>query len=106
LAGQDIFLNVAGGVRLSEPAADLGMALAVASSHLDRAVDPQTLVLGEVGLAGEVRAVTQAELRVREAAKLGFNRCLLPFGNSSKVKVAGIELVGIRSLEEAMERLF
>jgi DNA repair protein RadA/Sms len=106
LAGQDIFLNVAGGVRLSEPAADLGMALAVASSHLDRAVDPQTLVLGEVGLAGEVRAVTQAELRVREAAKLGFNRCLLPFGNSSKVKVAGIELVGIRSLEEALERLF
>jgi DNA repair protein RadA/Sms len=106
LAGQDIFLNVAGGVRLSEPAADLGMALAVASSHLDRVIDPQTLVLGEVGLAGEVRAISQPDLRVREAAKLGFIRCLLPFGNQKHLEVPGIELVGVRSLEEAMERLY
>jgi len=105
MAGQDIFLNVAGGVRLSEPAADLGMALAVASSHLDRVVDPQTLVLGEVGLAGEVRAISQPELRVREAAKLGFTRCLLPYGNQKQMKVPGIELIGVRSLEESLERL-
>ena len=106
LAGQDIFLNVAGGVRLSEPAADLGMALAVASSHLDRIIEPHTLVLGEVGLAGEVRAITKPELRVREAAKLGFNRCMLPIGNQKQVKATGIELVGVRSLEESLERLF
>jgi DNA repair protein RadA/Sms len=106
LGGQDIFLNVAGGVRLSEPAADLGMALAVASSHLDRAIEPQTLVLGEVGLAGEVRAISQPEIRVREAAKLGFSRCILPKGNLDRVQVSGIALVGVRSLEEAMTALF
>jgi len=106
MAGQDIFLNVAGGVRLNEPAADLGMALAVASSHLDRVIDPQTLVLGEVGLAGEVRAITQPELRIREAAKLGFNRCIFPAGSSKHVKAPGMDLIGVRSLEEALERLF
>jgi DNA repair protein RadA/Sms len=106
MAGQDIFLNVAGGVRLNEPAADLGMALAVASSHLDRVIDPQTLVLGEVGLAGEVRAITQPELRIREAAKLGFNRCIFPAGSVKHVKAPGMDLIGVRSLEEALERLF
>ncbi|MBT0664786.1 DNA repair protein RadA [Geobacter pelophilus] len=106
LSGQDIFLNVAGGVRLNEPAADLGMALAVASSHLDRVIDPQTLVLGEVGLAGEVRAITQPDQRVREAAKLGFTRCIFPAGSKKHVNVPGMELIGVRTLEEALERLF
>jgi DNA repair protein RadA/Sms len=106
LSGQDIFLNVAGGVRLNEPAADLGMALAVASSHLDRVIDPQTLVLGEVGLAGEVRAITQPEQRVREAAKLGFTRCIFPAGSKKQVKSSDMELIGVRTLEEALERLF
>ena len=107
LTGQDIFLNVAGGVRLNEPAADLGMVVAVASSHLDKTVAPQTLLLGEVGLAGEVRGVTQPELRAREAAKLGFDRCLMPSGNVKQVKgVKGLELVGIGSVEEALERIF
>lgn len=106
LAGQDIFLNVAGGVRLNEPAADLGMVVAVASSHLDKTVDPNSLLLGEVGLAGEVRGITQPEMRVKEAAKLGFTRCLLPAGNLPLVKVKGMELVGIRSVEEALEKLF
>jgi DNA repair protein RadA/Sms len=105
LAGQDIFLNVAGGVKLNEPAADLGMIVAVASSHLDKVIDPQTLLLGEVGLAGEVRGITQPELRVREAAKLGFTRCLIPAGNQRQVKVKGIDLVSVKSLEEALERL-
>jgi DNA repair protein RadA/Sms len=105
LSGQDIFLNVAGGVKLNEPAADLGMVVAVASSHLDKTIDPQTLLLGEVGLAGEVRGITQPEMRVREAAKLGFSRCLLPAGNLKQVKVKGMELIGVRSVEEALERL-
>ena len=105
LAGQDIFLNVAGGVKLNEPAVDLGMVVAVASSHLDKVIDPQTLLLGEVGLAGEVRGITQPEMRVREAAKLGFTHCILPAGNLRQVKVKGMELIAVKSLEEALERL-
>jgi DNA repair protein RadA/Sms len=105
LAGQDIFLNVAGGVKLNEPSADLGMVVAVASSHLDRIVDPCTLLLGEVGLAGEVRAIIQPEMRVKEAAKLGFTRCVIPVGNERQVRVKGVELVAVKSVEEALERL-
>jgi DNA repair protein RadA/Sms len=105
LAGHDIFLNVAGGVKLNEPAADLGMVIAVASSHLDRVIDPQTLLLGEVGLAGEVRGITQPEMRVREAAKLGFSRCILPAGNVRQVKVKGMELIAVKSVEEALQGL-
>lgn len=106
LAGQDIFLNVAGGVKLNEPAADLGMVVAVASSHLDKTINPHCMVLGEVGLAGEVRGITQPEKRVNEAAKLGFDRCILPAGSVKQVKAKGIELVGVNSVEEALERLF
>jgi DNA repair protein RadA/Sms len=105
LSGQDIFLNVAGGVKLNEPAADLGMVVAITSSHLDKNIDPQTLLLGEVGLAGEVRGITQAEMRVREAAKLGFSRCILPGGNLKQVKVKGMELIGVRTVEEALGKL-
>jgi DNA repair protein RadA/Sms len=105
LSGHDIFLNVAGGVKLNEPAADLGMVVAVASSHLDKTIDPQTLLLGEVGLAGEVRGITQPEMRVREAAKLGFSRCLLPAGNLKQVKVKGMELIAVKSVEEALGHL-
>ena len=78
LSGQDIYLNVAGGVRVTEPGADLGIALALASSLLDRAVDNKTVLLGEVGLAGEVRNVARPELRLAEAAKLGFERAIVP----------------------------
>jgi DNA repair protein RadA/Sms len=106
LAGQDIFLNVAGGVKLSEPAVDLGTVVALASSHLDRPVNPQTLFIGEVGLTGEVRGISQPELRVREAAKLGFTRCLLPTGSVKQVKVKGVELVGVDSVAQALEGLF
>jgi len=105
LAGQDIFLNVAGGAKLNEPAADLGMTVAVASSFLDKTIDPQTLLLGEVGLAGEVRGITQPEMRVKEAAKLGFSRCVLPSGNLKQVKIKGMELTGVKSVEEALEKL-
>lgn len=104
LSGQDIFLNAAGGVRLNEPSADLGIVAVVASSHLDRVVDPQTVFIGEVGLSGEVRAVSQPEIRIKEAVKLGFTRCILPFGNLKQVKVDGVELVGVKSVAEALDK--
>ncbi len=106
LAGQDIFLNAAGGVRLNEPSADLGMVAAVASSHLDRPIDGQTVILGEVGLTGEVRGITGPEKRVAEAARLGFTRCILPAGNLKQVKVKGMELVGVGSVEQALQQLY
>jgi DNA repair protein RadA/Sms len=107
LAGHDIFVNVAGGVRLDEPAADLGAILAVASSFLDRPIDPHTLVIGEVGLAGEVRAIGQAETRVREGAKLGFRRCVLPESSRRQLPpIDGVELCGVQSLHEAWAVLF
>ncbi|MCL2760464.1 MAG: DNA repair protein RadA [Desulfuromonadales bacterium] len=106
MAGQDIFLNVAGGVKLIEPAVDLGMIVAVASSHLDKIVDPKTIFIGEVGLSGEVRGVSRPESRVTEAAKLGFTRSILPQGNIKQVKTKGIELVGVRNVEEALQNIF
>jgi DNA repair protein RadA/Sms len=107
LIGHDIFLNVAGGVRLDEPAADLGAVLAVASSFLNRPIDPHTLIAGEVGLAGEVRAIGQAEARVREGAKLGFKRCILPETSRRQLPVVdGVELRGVQSLNDAWEILF
>ena len=107
LTGHDIFLNVAGGVRLDEPAADLGAVLAVASSFLNRPVDPHTLIAGEVGLAGEVRAIGQAEARVREGAKLGFRRCVLPESSRRQLPpIEGVELRGVQSLNDAWELLF
>jgi DNA repair protein RadA/Sms len=106
LAAQDIFLNAAGGVRLNEPAADLAMIMAVASSHLDRPIDPQTVVLGEVGLAGEVRAVTQPELRIAEAEKLGFSTCVIPAGSKKRLKKSVIKIEVVSSVQEAMQLLF
>jgi len=107
LLSQDIFLNVAGGVRLDEPAVDLGVLAALASSHLNKPIPPRTILFGEVGLAGEVRAVSRPELRVKEAARLGFDRCFLPAGNLKNLEVPpGMELLGVRSAAEALEGVF
>jgi DNA repair protein RadA/Sms len=107
LTGQDIFLNVAGGFSIDEPAADLGAVVAVASSFLDRPIDAGTLVIGEVGLAGEVRAIDQAELRVREARKMGFRRCILPAGSEKRVAPSDASaVVGVESLEALWKVLF
>jgi DNA repair protein RadA/Sms len=106
LAADDVFVNIAGGIAVDEPAADLAVAAAVASSLRNRAILPRTAVFGEVGLAGEVRGVSQAALRVREAAHLGFTRCVLPEGNCAPGDVPpGVELVGVRTLTEAVEQL-
>ncbi len=107
LIGQDVFVNVAGGVRLDEPAVDLGVIAAVGSSFLDKPVDPQTLLIGEVGLAGEVRAVSQVDTRVREAAKLGFTRCIIPESSRKQLSgIDGVEIIGVASLAAAWEQLF
>lgn len=107
LSGQDVYVNVVGGMRIDEPAIDLGIALAVTSSLRDRPVDHQTLVLGEVGLGGEIRAISQVDLRLREAAKMGFRRCLLPQRNLAKLDpVAGMDLVGVMDMSEALDAVF
>jgi DNA repair protein RadA/Sms len=110
LMGMDVFVNVVGGLAIDEPAVDLGIIAAVASSFREKPIHAQTVVMGEVGLAGEVRAISQAEARLRDAAKLGFTRCVLPALNVEKMeKTAALkkmELLGVRSVDEAMERLF
>ena len=106
LAVDDVYVNVAGGISVEEPAADLAIAGAVASSLRNRAVRAGTAIFGEVGLAGEVRSVSHASLRVREAARMGFARCVLPDGNLSPDDVpAGMELAGVRTVAEAIDAL-
>jgi DNA repair protein RadA/Sms len=106
LLGDDVFVSVAGGLEVDEPAADLGVAAAIASSFRNRAVPADTVLFGEIGLAGEVRGAGQANLRVREAAQMGFTRCILPARNVPKeAPDPGIRLVGVDTLEQALERL-
>jgi DNA repair protein RadA/Sms len=106
LVAEDVFVNVAGGMAVDEPAADLGVVAAVASSVRNRPVKPSTAVFGEVGLAGEVRGISQAALRVREAAQMGFTRCVVPHGNCSPDDVPpGLELVAVRNVSEALDEL-
>ena len=107
LMGYDIFMNVAGGVKVVEPAVDLAIVGAIASSFLDKPVSDRTVIMGEVGLTGEVRAIGQAEPRILEARKMGFNRCILPLGNLKRLPVVeGIDVGGVRSVSEAVEQLF
>ena len=107
LGDRDIFLNVAGGVRVDEPAADLGVVAAIASSYLDRPLGSDVVVMGEVGLTGEVRAVGRVDARVREGAKLGFRRAIIPAANARQVSSEdGVEIIGVRSLEELFAAAF
>jgi DNA repair protein RadA/Sms len=109
LVGDDVFVNVAGGMTMDEPAADLAVVTAVASSVRNRPVRPQTAVFGEVGLAGEVRAVTQAARRVREAAQMGFTRCILPKGNIDPRDLPSgeaCELVPVERVGDVLDVLF
>jgi DNA repair protein RadA/Sms len=102
----DVYVNVVGGLHVDEPAIDLGVVAAVVSSLREVPLDPHLVVFGEVGLTGEVRAVVQVEARLREAAKLGFRRCLLPQANCQPTLVtAGMELCGVRTVAEAMQVL-
>ncbi len=106
ILGCDLFVNVAGGLSVDDPAADLATIAALASSFRDRALPARTLVLGEVGLAGEVRAVSQPEIRLAEAARLGFERVVLPAANVRHAEAsAGLERVGVETVAEALDRL-
>jgi len=106
LLGEDVFINVAGGMTVDEPAADLAVVGAVASSLRNRPIRPGTAVFGEVGLAGEIRGTTQASLRLREAAQMGFTRIVVPEGNVSRDEApAGCEIVTVRNVGEALDQL-
>ena len=105
LASQDVFVNVAGGGRVTEPAADLGIVVATASSYMDRPVPGDVLVLGEVGLTGEVRAVSGVELRLKEAAALGFRRAVVPRSNAVDRAKPPLEVRGVATVNEALEAL-
>ncbi len=107
LMGYDIFMNVAGGVKVTEPAVDMAIVSAIASSFLDKPIAHATVVLGEVGLTGEVRAIGQIETRVAEVKKMGFKRCLVPDGNIKRIRnMDGIKVTAIKTVSEAAEMLF
>lgn len=110
LGNCDAYINIAGGIRMSEPAIDLGIVLAVISSYRERAIDGKTICFGEVGLSGEVRAVSMAEQRVFEAKKLGFGTCILPqvcldAMRGSEKEITGIRLVGVETVKDAMNAI-
>jgi len=107
LSNNDIFINVAGGIRIDEPAIDLGILATIASSFLNKPIQRNTVVFGEVGLSGEVRGVSQAETRMKEAVKMGFSRAILSKKSSKAMKTnPGIELIGISSIQDLLEVLF
>ena len=105
LASQDAYVNAVGGIKIDEPAADLAVALAIASSFRNVVVHNQTVVMGEVGLTGEVRMVSRVDVRINEAANLGFRRFVIPAGNVQglKIKQQGLEIIGVRDVLEALE---
>ena len=105
LEAEDIFVNVAGGIKIEDPAADLAVAIAVASAFREQLVIPETVVLGEIGLAGEIRSIAQVNLRINEAEKLGFKHCVLPQNNFRNLhtKREKIELIPVSTLKEAFD---
>ncbi|MES2771220.1 MAG: DNA repair protein RadA [Pseudomonadota bacterium] len=102
---QDVFVNAVGGVKIAEPAADLAVLLAIVSSLKNRPLPAKLVVFGEVGLAGEIRPAPRGQERLKEAAKLGFTRALIPEANKPKHGIAGIEVIAVKRVEEAVERL-
>jgi DNA repair protein RadA/Sms len=105
LVGCDIFVNVAGGMQLTDPSTDLAVCAALVSSLQNKPIDPHTLLLGEVGLAGEVRAISQIEQRLAEAAKMGFKRAVLPKGSARRAEEARISSIPVDTLSEALQAL-
>lgn len=106
LGDYDAYVNIAGGIKMNEPAVDLGLVLAIYSSFKDKVISEDTICFGEVGLSGEVRSVNMAEQRVNEASKLGFKKCILPRSSLKGIKSPeGIELIGVDSIRDAVERI-
>jgi DNA repair protein RadA/Sms len=102
---QDIFVNAVGGVRIGEPAADLAVCLAVVSSLTERPIPGKVAVFGEIGLAGEARPAPQGQERLKEAAKLGFEKAIVPLANQPKAKIAGLEILAVERVEAAVQLL-
>ena len=105
MADYDAYVNIAGGIKVTEPALDLALVMAFISSFKNKVISPDTIVFGEVGLAGEVRAISQAEQRVAEAKKLGFKKVIMPAVSLKTIKEDGIELVGVNNIKEASEQI-
>jgi DNA repair protein RadA/Sms len=104
---QDVYINVAGGLELSEPAADLALCAAVASSLKEKPVGPEIAVMGEVGLAGEVRTIPQCERRISECARLGFTTIVVPKSNARNIKVPdGVKVYGVDTVAQALSVIF
>ena len=106
LAGCDAYVNITGGLKILEPAIDLGIVIAILSSFRNRIVNPKLIAFREVGLSGEVRAVSQTAQRVAEAAKLGFEVCVIPAVSEKDVMIADIKIVAVKNLQDVMDRLF
>jgi DNA repair protein RadA/Sms len=102
---QDVFINAVGGVKISEPGVDLAVLCAIVSSFKNKPIDQKTIIFGEVGLAGEVRPVQRGQERIKEAAKLGFNRAIIPKANVAKQKISGIEIIPVENLSQALSKL-
>lgn len=106
LASCDAYVNLAGGMRLGEPAIDLGIVLALSSSYRNRPVDANTIIFGEVGLTGEVRGISMAEQRIREAEKMGFTTCILPKSNIEGIRMnTSMQLIGVSNVSEALQAI-
>jgi DNA repair protein RadA/Sms len=102
---QDVFVNAVGGVRIVEPAADLAVSLAIVSSLSDKPIPANVAVFGEIGLAGEVRPAPRGQDRLKEAAKLGFEKAIVPKANLPKGKMAGLEVVAVERVDQAVATL-
>jgi DNA repair protein RadA/Sms len=102
---QDVFVNVVGGVKVLETSADLALILAVISSFRDHPLPRDLVVFGEVGLSGEIRPVQNGQERLREAAKHGFTRAIIPFGNAPRQPIRGMEVIPVRKLTDALDAL-
>jgi DNA repair protein RadA/Sms len=105
MADQDVFVNVVGGVKVTETSADLALLLAIVSSFKDRSLPKDLVVFGEVGLAGEIRPVPGGQERLQEAAKHGFTRAIIPKANAPKRKINGLEVVGVTKIDQALDAL-
>ncbi len=103
---QDVFINAVGGVKIAEPAADLAVLAAIVSSLKSKPVRDKLVVFGEVGLAGEIRPVQRGQERLKEAAKLGFTHAIIPAANQPKAKIAGMEVIPVNRVDEALGQLF
>jgi DNA repair protein RadA/Sms len=102
---QDVFINAVGGVKIAEPAVDLAVILSIVSSLKNKPLDNKLIVFGEVGLAGEVRPVQGGQMRLKEAAKLGFSKAIVPKSNAPKTKIAGLEVIAVERLDQALQQL-